>query len=95
MHGRRPLATLLRRSRWRAVAGDSVQTLGDQFLDQLRARGLVLDQHDRRGRSARIARAMFNPVVVSKLRGCDRISLKLDDVCAEARVPDRATVIQK
>jgi len=38
---------------------------------------------------------MFNPVVVSKLRGCDRISLKLDDVCAEARVPDRATVIQK
>jgi hypothetical protein len=30
----------------RPVAGNRVETLGDQLLDQLRARGLVLDQHD-------------------------------------------------
>ena len=34
-------------SRLRPVAGDGVEAFGDQFLDQLRARGLVLDQHDR------------------------------------------------
>src|SRR6516165_7166554 len=32
----------------RLVAGDRVQTLLDQFLDQLGPRGLVLDQHDAR-----------------------------------------------
>ena len=32
--------------RLRLVAGDRVQTLLDQLLDQLGARGLVLDQHD-------------------------------------------------
>jgi hypothetical protein len=32
----------------RLVAGDRVQTLLDQFLDQLGARGLVLDQDDTR-----------------------------------------------
>src|SRR5271169_1557468 len=30
----------------RPVAGDGVEALADQFLDQLGARGLVLDQHD-------------------------------------------------
>jgi hypothetical protein len=32
----------------RLVAGDGVKTLGDQLLDQLGPRGLVLDQHDTR-----------------------------------------------
>ena len=31
----------------------------------------------------------------SKFRGCDLVRLKLDDVCADARVSDRGTVIQK
>ena len=30
----------------RLVTGDAMAALGDQILDQLRARGLVLDQHD-------------------------------------------------
>src|SRR5215510_7792647 len=30
----------------RLVAGDAMAALGDQILDQLRARSLVLDQHD-------------------------------------------------
>ena len=31
----------------------------------------------------------------SKLRGCDLVRVKIDDVCAGGRVRDRATVIQK
>jgi integrase len=39
--------------------------------------------------------AMFNLAVDSKLRGCNLIRLKIDDVSAGGRVRDRATVIQK
>src|ERR1700726_3138520 len=39
--------------------------------------------------------AMFNLAVDSKLRGCDLVRLKIDDVSASGRVRDRATVIQK
>jgi integrase len=39
--------------------------------------------------------AMFNLAVDSKLRGCDLVRLKIDDVSTGARVRDRATVIQK
>ena len=39
--------------------------------------------------------AMFNLAIDSKLRGCDLVRLKIDDVCAGGRVRDRATVIQK
>jgi integrase len=39
--------------------------------------------------------AMFNLAVDSKLRGCDLVRLKTDDVSAGGRVRDRATVIQK
>jgi integrase len=39
--------------------------------------------------------AMFNPAIDSKLRGCDLVRLKIDDVCASGTVRDRATVIQK
>jgi integrase len=38
---------------------------------------------------------MFNLAIDSKLRGCDLVRLKIDDVCASGRVRDRATVIQK
>jgi integrase len=36
--------------------------------------------------------AMFNPAIDSKLRGCDLVRLKIDDVCTGR---DRATVVQK
>jgi integrase len=39
--------------------------------------------------------AMFNLAIDSKLRGCDLVRLKIDDVCASGRVRDRPTVIQK
>jgi len=39
--------------------------------------------------------AMFNLAVDSKLRGCDLVRLKIDDVSAGGRVRDRATIIQK
>jgi hypothetical protein len=39
--------------------------------------------------------AMFNLAVDSKLRGCDLVRLKIDDVSTGGRVRDRATVIQK
>jgi integrase len=39
--------------------------------------------------------AMFNLAVDSKLRGCDLIRLKIDDVSAGGTIRDRATVIQK
>ena len=39
--------------------------------------------------------ALFNLAIDSKLRGCDLVSLRVDDVCAAGRVRDRATVIQK
>src|SRR5215472_4639818 len=39
--------------------------------------------------------AMFNLAVDSKLRGCDLVRLRIDDVFAGGRVRDRPTVIQK
>ena len=39
--------------------------------------------------------AMFNLAIDSKLRGCDLVRLRIDDVFAGERVRDRATVIQK
>ena len=39
--------------------------------------------------------ALFNLAIDSKLRGCDLVSLQVEDVCAGGRVRDRATVIQK
>ena len=42
-----------------------------------------------------IPRATFNLAIDSKLRGCDLVRLRVDDVLAAGRVRDRATVIQK
>lgn len=39
--------------------------------------------------------AMFNLAVDSKLRGCDIVSLRIDDVCTGGHVKDRATIIQR
>jgi integrase len=39
--------------------------------------------------------AMFNLAVDSKLRGCELVRLKIDDVSAGGTVRDRATVVQK
>jgi hypothetical protein len=39
--------------------------------------------------------AMFNLPIDSKLRGCDLVRLRVDDVFAAGRVRDRATVTQK
>src|SRR3954467_14905919 len=39
--------------------------------------------------------AMFNLAIDSKLRGCDLVRLRVDDVCASGRVRDRATIVQK
>lgn len=39
--------------------------------------------------------AMFNLAIDSKLRGCDLVRLRVDDVSVGGRVRDRATVVQK
>jgi len=39
--------------------------------------------------------ALFNLAIDSKLRGCDLVKLRADDVCAGDRVRDRTMVIQK
>ena len=39
--------------------------------------------------------AMFNLAIDSRLRGCDLVRLRIDDVFAGGEVRDRATVIQK
>jgi hypothetical protein len=39
--------------------------------------------------------AMFNLAIDSKLRGCDLVRARIDDVCAGGRVRDRAPMIQK
>ena len=39
--------------------------------------------------------AMFNLAIDGKLRGCDLVRLRIDDVCASGRVRDRATIVQK
>src|SRR6266700_4133 len=39
--------------------------------------------------------AMFNLAIDSKLRGCDVVALKVEDVAPSGRAADRATVRQK
>ena len=39
--------------------------------------------------------AMFNLAIDSKLRGCDLVRLRVEDVFAGGRVRDRATIVQK
>src|ERR1700690_4277640 len=39
--------------------------------------------------------AMFNLAIDSKLRACDLVKLRLDDVCSGANVRRRATIVQK
>jgi hypothetical protein len=39
--------------------------------------------------------AMFNPAIDSKLRGCDVVSLRVEDVAPHGHAVDRATVRQK
>jgi integrase len=38
--------------------------------------------------------AMFNLAIDSKLRGCDLVGLRVDDIAAGGQVRDRATVVQ-
>ena len=38
--------------------------------------------------------AMFNLAIDSKLRGCDLVSLRVDDIASGDRVRDRATIVQ-
>jgi integrase len=39
--------------------------------------------------------AMFNLAIDSKLRGCDLVSLRVDDIAIGGHVRDRATIIQR
>ena len=48
-------------------------------------------QIDRRSREL----AMFNLAIDSKLRGCDVVSLKVEDVAPHGQALDRATVRQR
>ena len=50
--------------------------------------------------TARIARsrrdlAIFNLAIDSKLRACDLVKLRLDDICSGAKVRHRATIVKK
>ena len=37
---------------------------------------------------------MFNLAIDSKLRGCDLVSLRVDDIASGGHVRDRATIVQ-
>lgn len=39
--------------------------------------------------------ALFNLAIDSKLRGCDLVQLRVNDVCIGGRIQDRATIIQR
>jgi integrase len=39
--------------------------------------------------------AIFNLAIDSKLRACDLVKLRLDDICSGANVRHRATIVQK
>jgi len=39
--------------------------------------------------------ALFNLAIDSKLRACDLVKLRIDEVCSGSMVRDRATVVQK
>src|SRR3982074_3251034 len=38
--------------------------------------------------------ALFNLAIDSKLRACDLVKLRIDEVCSGARIRERATVVQ-
>jgi len=39
--------------------------------------------------------ALFNLAIDSKLRGCDLVQLKVEDICVGERIRERATIIQR
>ena len=39
--------------------------------------------------------AIFNLAIDSKLRACDLVKLRLDDICSGSKVRNRATIVQK
>jgi hypothetical protein len=39
--------------------------------------------------------ALFNLAIDSKLRACDLVKIRLDEVCSDSGVRDRATIVQK
>jgi hypothetical protein len=39
--------------------------------------------------------ALFNLAIDSKLRACDLVKLRVDEVCLAAKIRDRATIVQK
>jgi integrase len=39
--------------------------------------------------------AMFNLALDSKLRGCDLVNLRVDDICIAGHVKERATIVQR
>jgi integrase len=39
--------------------------------------------------------AIFNLAIDSKLRACDLVKLRLDDICSGLRVRQRATIVQR
>jgi len=39
--------------------------------------------------------ALFDLAIDSKLRACDLVELRVDEVCSGARIRDRATIVQK
>ena len=39
--------------------------------------------------------AIFNLAIDSKLRACDLVKLRLDDICSGTKVRQRATIVQK
>jgi integrase len=39
--------------------------------------------------------ALFNLAIDSKLRGCDLVQLKVDDICVGGRIRERATIVQR
>ena len=38
--------------------------------------------------------SLFNLAIDSKLRGCDLVNLRVDDIAASGHVRDRATIVQ-
>jgi hypothetical protein len=39
--------------------------------------------------------ALFNLAIDSKLRACDLVKLRIDEVCSGAKIRDRAAIVQK
>ena len=68
-------------------------------VDRLKApaenQGRLVDPHQASGGEAHPGLAMFNLAIDSKLRGCDVVSLKVEDVAPHGITVDRATVRQR